>query len=162
MEHAFQVVDSGSTNYFSVSLFISLFINILIFLYLAYRMSFAYIILMDSKNYTQKQSASFYLKESFALTKGLKIFKFILVLIVFTILMFPIDYIGGKIDELHQVFVMVYSLFIFLVLGGVFEMLIVSLYRRVMLDKKEHTTEVSKEEDTQPVTKDEETKKEVL
>lgn len=135
VDNAFKIVDSGSTNYFSVTLFVSLFLNLLVFLYLAYRMSFAYIILMDQKNYPEKYSASFYLKESFAMTKWVKIFKFILLLIIFTLLMFPIDYIGSKVETLHDVFVTLYTIMIFLVLGWVFEMWIVSMYRRVMLDK---------------------------
>ena len=75
---ALSVVESTASNYFSLALGITAFLCFLAFLYLAYRLSFSYMIMMDAKNYPETKGASFYIKESFAVSKGIKIFKFIL------------------------------------------------------------------------------------
>jgi len=116
------------------------------FLYLAYRVSFSYMILMDSKNYPEKKSAMFYVKESFFISKGVKIFKFILFLILFTLIMLPFDYIGNYVETHFASFIFIYGIILFVILGNIFEMYVISIYRRVMLEHQPLKIEELKKE----------------
>jgi len=127
--------ENGSSNMFSILAWIFFFISILVFLYLAYRLTFAYVIMLD-KNYKENQKWIFYIKESFKITSWMKIFKFILVMIIFTILILPFDYIWKSLEELNF-WSFLFWVFVFLVLNWLFEMLVISVYRNIMLDKKE-------------------------
>lgn len=134
-------VQSQSTNYFSLLLGTTAFLCFLAFLYLAYRLSFSYMIMMDAKNYPETKGASFYIKESFALSRGWKVFKFILFLIIFTLIMLPFDYIGNYIENNLASLVFPYSVLLFIALGNVFDMYMISVYRRVMVSPSDHSDE---------------------
>lgn len=119
------------TNMFSITAWIFFFICILVFLYLAYRLTFACIVILD-ENYDETQKWIFYIKESFKITSWIKIFKFLLVILIFSIIMIPFDYIW-KIVEDMSFLNFLYRIFIFLLLWWVFEMLIVSIYKNIMV-----------------------------
>jgi len=55
-------------------------------------------------------------------------------MILFTIFMLPFDYLWDVVGEKHQAIVFIYSLIIFLTIKWLFEMYIVSIYKRVMLN----------------------------
>lgn len=126
------MVRESYTNPFTIIVWVSFFTLLLVFLYLAYRMSFSYVIMLDDKNYTEKQKALFYVKESFKISSGVKIFKFLLMVIIYTIILLPFDYIWGKVEEMELVSFL-YWILIFFVFGWVFEMLVVSIYKNIML-----------------------------
>ncbi|MDD5213880.1 MAG: hypothetical protein PHG82_05630 [Candidatus Gracilibacteria bacterium] len=134
VDSVFNLLNSGETNIFSVLLGSFALICILAFIYLAYRLSFSYIIFLDKDIYSDENKISFYVKESFNITSGLKIFKFLLLIIIFSIFMIPFDYLGSLVENRHQAIVLLYSLILFLTIGGLFEMYIVSIYKRVMLN----------------------------
>ena len=115
-------------------------------------------IMMDAKNYPETKGASFYIKESFAVSKGIKIFKFILFLIIFTLIMLPFDYLGNIVETNFASLVFAYWVIIFIALGNIFDMYIISVYRRVMLnqnwnvdEKIESVEEIKKESDKEIV-----------
>lgn len=126
------MVRESYTNPFTIIVWVSFFTLLLVFLYLAYRMSFSYVIMLDDKNYTEKQKALFYVKESFKISSGVKIFKFLLMVIIYTIILLPFDYIWGKVEEMELISIL-YWILIFFVFGWVFEMLVVSIYKNIML-----------------------------
>ncbi len=113
--------------------------GILAFLYLAYRMNYSYIIMLDEENYPQTQSALSYVKESFKITSGVKIFKFVWVALLFSLcIMLPIDYLAQYLENIDaQVLGFVYGIIIFLCINGLFEMLLVSTYYSIMLPQTE-------------------------
>lgn len=135
-------VQSVASNYFSLLLWVTAFICFLAFLYLAYRLSFSYMIMMDSKNYSEKKWASFYIKESFAVSKWVKIFKFILFLIIFTLIMLPFDYIGNYVENNLASMILPYSVILFIALGNIFDMYIISVYRRIMIGDANHEEKI--------------------
>lgn len=124
-------------NMFSVLTLTSFFINLLVFIYLAYRVTFSYILMLDEKNYPETQKAIFYVKESFKITSWLKIFSFFALIIVFTLVMLPIDYLWKYLENFWSFVTFIYWILIFLAINWLFEMFIVSIYRNIMLDKKE-------------------------
>lgn len=124
-------------NMFSIILWIVFLLCLLVFIYLAYRLSFSYVIFLDKDNYAEENKIYFYVKESFKITSWLKIFKFLLLIILFSIFMMPFDYLWKIVENYHQVIVLIYSFIIFLTISGLFEMYIVSIYKRVMLNLPE-------------------------
>lgn len=111
--------------------------GILVFIWLAYRMNYAYIIMLDEKNYPERKSALSYVKESFAITSGIKVFKFLLIAILFSVVvLIPINYIGSIIEtEAYSFTELIFGIFVFLTVNGLFEMLLVSSYYSIMLGK---------------------------
>lgn len=122
-------------NYFSIILAISFFVLLLIFLYLTYKMTFAYIIMLDEKNYPNKEKWLFYIKESYKITSWIKIFKFLLIIILITIFFYPIGIIWKYIEWFWKLFSFIYWIIIFLFLNWLVEMIFVSMYKNIMLDK---------------------------
>lgn len=100
-------------------------------------MTFSYIILLDEKNYNSSEKALYYVKESFHMTTGLKIFKFLLIMILFSLVMLPVDYLGQSLEGMWGMINFFYGVGVFLLLSWVFEMLLVSSYRHIMFTKKE-------------------------
>lgn len=137
IEQVSEMIKEWYLNMFSVLTLSSFFINLLVFIYLAYRVTFSYILILDEKNYPETQKALYYVKESFKITSWLKIFSFFAVLIAFTLIMLPIDYLWKYLENFWSLVVFIYWILIFLVINWIFEMLIVSVYRNIMLDKKE-------------------------
>ncbi len=127
------------SNPFSITTWVFLLIWVLGFIYLAYRLTFSYIILIDDKNYKEVQKSIFYIKESFRISSWIKIFKFFLFLIIFTIIMLPFDYIWRNLEETWA-YAFLYWIFVFLIINWLFEMLVLSIYKHIMLDKKASKT----------------------
>lgn len=154
VENVFQLLYKWDPNLFSILLLSVAFICSLTFIYLAYRLSFSYIILMDTKNYSEKSGISFYIKESFRITAGLKIFKFLYFMVLFSIAMIPINYLWTFIENRHEAIILLYGFLIFLTIWWLFEMYIVSIYKKVMLsyeklwEKNSIINEKEIEEDT--------------
>lgn len=186
------MVRENYTNPFTIIVWVSFFTLLLVFLYLAYRMSFSYVIMLDDKNYVSDKNNKiiniifyswillnlfaivflafflylsfsmklqeflyiilmllflkiliiyllykmkkylFYIIESFKISSWVKIFKFLLMVIIYTIILLPFDYIWGKVEEMELVSLL-YWILIFFVFGWVFEMLVVSIYKNIML-----------------------------
>lgn len=158
VENVFQLLNTWGPNLFSILLLSVAFICLLTFLYLAYRLSFSYIILIDRKNYSEKLGISFYIKESFRITAGLKIFKFLYFMVLFSIFMIPFDYLGTFIENRHEAIVLAYGFMIFLTIWWLFEMYIVSIYRNVMLSYTkiwEENAAINEKEKEENITKEE-------
>lgn len=103
---------SWELNYFVVMSFWFMVLSTILFLYLSYKIIFSYLILADSKKFDYKRSAFSYIKESFILTKWLKkIFKFILVSLIFIIAILPINYISNILDN-NKMYLLDYSTYI--------------------------------------------------
>lgn len=153
LESSFSLVQAWANNSFSLMLLISFILCFLVFIYWAYRVSFSYMILMDEKKYKIYTDTLFYVKESFAITKGWKILKFIVCIIIFTALMFPFDYIGDFINQRSFFERVWYGIIIFLLLGWLFEMYITSIYRNIMfmwwdnIPNNEVTTSIEEKKD---------------
>lgn len=192
IEKAFYLVNQSEINYFSVILWIWFFINLFLFIYLAYRMSFSYIILMDEKKYFQNYNAFFYIKESFNITKdkifyliisaiilvlfvwifgylgqllfweffykyldfiilplillwllvvnlifNIKLFKFLFYIVLFSIFMLPFNYFVWYFEETSKLYSYLYTILLFFIIWWLFEMIIVSIYKNIMLENKE-------------------------
>lgn len=137
IDKVYALLQDGYLNMFSVLTLTSFFINLLVFIYLAYRSTFASILMLDEKNYPETQKSLYYVKESFKITSWLKIFSFLAVLIAFTLIMLPIDYLWKYLEGSSSLLQFLYWVIIFLLLNWIFEMLIVSVYKNIMLDKKE-------------------------
>jgi len=161
------------------------FICVVWFLYVAYRLSFAYLTFVDTENYFLPKKAKFYIDQSFALTKWKVFFKFLGIFALFSILLAPFNLINIELDEnindmrgylsyqtgqrqieniqdeyfynflkeefsgmsndevfskMQSTYVLqiLYTLFFFLVIGGIFTMVLTSFYRRVL---EIHTSE---------------------
>lgn len=131
------ISESGVQNAFSLSSLSIFFLCLLVFIYLAYRVTFAYIILLDEKHYTASEKALYYVKESFRITAGFKIFTFLLIMILFSLVMLPVDYLGKYLEDMWGMINFFYGIVVFLLLSWVFEMVLVSSYRHIMFTKKE-------------------------
>lgn len=132
-----EMVKAWYLNGFSILSLTSFLICFLALGYMAYRMNFSYIIMLDEKNYPEVQKALYYVKESFKITSWLKFFKFLVILILFTLIIIPIDYIWEYLEESWNLLQFLYWVIVFLLLNWVFEMLVVSVYKNIMLDKKD-------------------------
>lgn len=141
IEEAYVIAtQSESVSALSLAVLSVVIVGFLIFLYLAYRMNYSYIIMLDEKNYPERKSALFYVKESFKITSGVNVFFFFLVALVFSIcIVLPVDYIGKYIEAMEYPLVeALFSLIIFLTMNGLFEMLLVSTYYSIMQKDTTH------------------------
>lgn len=119
---------------FGLILFILFIITIISVLYLSYRVSFSFINIVDANRFPEiQQKTKFYLKDSFKISKWLKIFKFWLVLLILFVLLLPFSYVWDFLITNFYVSI-VYIIFMFVIFKWLFEMIIVSLYKRVMLE----------------------------
>lgn len=137
-------VQSETISSFSLLVLFITIVGILIFLYLAYRMNYAYIIMLDEENYSNEKSALYYVKESFTLTAGVKFFKFLLVAVLFSVcILFPIDYLGQYLEWIDsKIGVFFYTIVVFLTINGLFEMLLVSTYYSIMFGENRGNEEI--------------------
>ncbi len=71
---------------FSFAMVSLIIISVIYFIYIIYKLIFSYVILADNENYLDKLKYTFYIKESFRLTKSIK--NFIIFIILFSILFF--------------------------------------------------------------------------
>ncbi len=83
----------------SVILFIALAICAVWFLYLSYRISFAYLVFVDQVDENEPQKSRSYVQKSLALTSWKVFFKFFSIIIIFTILLAPINLIGANMEN---------------------------------------------------------------
>jgi hypothetical protein len=205
IENVFQAYEQWTVSIFSVIIWIIFLICFLIFIYLAYRVSFAYVILLDKdfkfneeKNkiignkimiwvivinvifillcawasyyflwveafiyitlfiaiiswvgvfllYALRKYLS-YIIESIRMTSWIKFFKFLLVVLLYSIVMSIIEFLGWFLYELWSAWYYLFSLLSFLFTFGLFEMLFVTSYRNIMMNgimfKSEETVEV--------------------
>ncbi|MDD5770076.1 MAG: hypothetical protein PHE25_03845 [Candidatus Gracilibacteria bacterium] len=149
IDNIYILSNAGQGQTFSIVLGIIALICILIFVYLAYRISFTYIILIDGEVNNYEKKALFYIKESFKISNGfIKLLKFIFFLIVFTIIMIPFDYLGDYISQTNSWGIInSYGIVMFLVFSGLFEMYIVSIYKKIMLVNSKSIVDETKEND---------------
>jgi len=85
-------------------------IAIVLFIYISMRIYFSYVIFADDKKYPKNEKAIFYIKESIQLTKGWKkIGKLLSVIMVFSIILFPIYEIIHTHLEIKQGNILNYS-----------------------------------------------------
>lgn len=150
IEMVFKLFDTGNNTLFSIILWIIAFICLFVFMYLAYRLSFSYMILLDKNNYADKKWISFYIKESFHITSWLKIFKFLYLMILFSLCMLPLNYLGESLKNVNMGIIFLYDVVIFLTISWLFEMYMVSIYQRIMLYKKEVWTDIKIQEENIP------------
>jgi len=83
----------------SAWVFIALVICFIWFLYLSYRLSFSYLVFLDRDNTAEKQKPKSYVKKSLSLTSWKVFFKFLPIVIIFTILLAPMNIIGASIEN---------------------------------------------------------------
>lgn len=133
------MVETHSINSTSLFLLWVTIILLVVFFYLMYRMAFSYIILVDEKNYPTKESAWFYVKESFAISWGWKVFPYIGIMILFALTLWLLDmifqwifeYIGSLWWSLFLL-ELLYWVVVFLLFTWLTEMVYVSLYFSIM------------------------------
>lgn len=90
-------------NIFSIVSFILLVITYISVFYLLYRLSFSYLILLDKENYPEEKNAKFYVKESMRITSSpYKVFKILVIVILFTLIMLPFLIIWRTIDDKYN------------------------------------------------------------
>ncbi len=90
-------------NYFTIISFALFVFAAILFICISVRIYFSYIIFADHKNYSNDKKALFYVKESIKLTKGFKkIIKLVPIIIVFSIILFPIFEITSSYFEAKQ------------------------------------------------------------
>lgn len=145
--------ESANINGFILSVSIFGLLCLIWFIYTSFRFGYGYLALVDEKNYPEKQSWIFYLKESFKLTKG-KFWKFFGIILLFSIcIYFPIWIIEGILYEIvkNDILNLIWSVGMFLFFTLSYEMLFVSLYRRLFLENKEEKNTSKEEEKTENI-----------
>jgi len=138
-------------NTFTVLSLILFIITTISFIYLSYKITFSFINIVDSKRFPKiEKNTRVYIKDSFKISWGIKILKFILMLLILWLILLPFNYLRDVIIVNIYTYIW-YTLFMFLAFTWLFEMLVVSLYKRVMLwdweKVEENKKEVNKETD---------------
>lgn len=147
VDQIYSMLYGGGINMFSILSLWTFLMLFLVFIYLAYRMNYSYIIMVDEDRYKDSQKAIFYVKESFRITTWVKVFKFLLVVILFSIVLLPFDIIGEYLSDIESNWAFIYYIFTFLCITGLFEMFLVSTYKHIMLPKINQGTVVVDEEE---------------
>lgn len=134
-------------NYFSVLSMIFFLITILIFVYICYRVTFSYIILIDKNNY-DKISPLNALKESLKITKWLVVFKFMVIFIVFSVLMTIVSLFWEYfITNAQWYYKSIYTIIVFLIFNWTTEFLIFSIYKNICRKNILINTKIDKNEE---------------
>lgn len=134
VEKVFSTYQNEMFSYFSLSLWITFLILFLVFIYLAFRVSFAVILFLDKNKNPEEKSWLFYVKDSFNISSWLKIFKFLWVLIIYTIILMPFNFLFSFLWD-YENWIIDFWVFLvnFLVFSWLFEMLLLSIYKNVMI-----------------------------
>ncbi len=114
---------------------ISFLLALIAFIYISFRFGYWYLPLVDTKNYPELQSGWFYIKESCKLTSG-KFWRFVWITIVFFIvIMIPYSIIDGIIVWYinQDIVTFIWTILSFFIIGSAYEMIFVSLYKRLLL-----------------------------
>lgn len=95
IQDSFQIINNWILNWLSISLLFLTIISLIWFIYFSYKTAFTYVILVDKYNKTNKlKKALYYIKKSFNFTHWFKKFiKFLVVLFIMLIFVFPIYYV---------------------------------------------------------------------
>lgn len=140
---------SGWINSFTVLTLILFITTVLSFLYLSYKITFSFVNIVDKDRFPEiKKNTRAYIKDSFAISKWLKIFKFIWLLLILWIVMLPFSYIWDY--YINNIYTYIaYTVFMFVVFSWLIEMIIASTYKRILIwdiSKIENKEDVNKVE----------------
>lgn len=116
-------------------MWLNLFINILLFIYFAFRISFSQVLIIDEKFSNLWNNALSYIKESFKITKWIKILKFLVIFFLFIIITMPFDLLSYYLSDKWKIIKTIISIFTFILIWWLKEMVIVSIYKRIMLNE---------------------------
>lgn len=120
-------------------------ISLVVFFYLTLRFGYGYLVLCDQKNYPEKKSWLFYVKESNKLTQW-NMFQIVWITLLFAVCLYlPIEifsYISSEVLK-NDVITLIWGIVSFLLFSLTYEMLFVSMYRRILL--KKHQKEISEQ-----------------
>ena len=95
-----ELVSAWFYNYFTILSFTFLIICSLLLAYTYYRIVFSYLIMLEDNHHNKSKSTLSYIKESINKTKSVKKFlKFSIIIVIFVVLTFPINYIGKVLDN---------------------------------------------------------------
>jgi len=132
LEQLNQLVASWSNNYFSIISFILLIACSLSLVYLVFRIIFSYFVL--SIDFDPKRSVFSYIKEWFKKSKWFIVFvKMLSLAALFTVFILPFKYLWFIISlnwTVVNLFTIIFSIFAFIVLYGLFIMVLTSFYKR--------------------------------
>ena len=110
--NALEVVKTGLFNYFSLLSLLFWIVSVLWFAYLYYKIVFSFLLFSDDSIYKKELNVSFYIKESFKRTKWtLKFLKFSVLIVLFILLISPINYIWKVLDN-NSKYLSDYSLYL--------------------------------------------------
>ncbi len=126
------IVTWNASILFSVLTIILWVILILLFVYLAYRVSFSYFIMLEKE--FENKSALFFIKKSFEITKWLVFFKFLIFLLIYIVFVLFLDTIDKIVYEFWY-FYFIYVVFSFVCLFWLWEMYFTSIYKNMFYDK---------------------------
>lgn len=133
LDEVYLAQSSDWVNMFSVIVWIIFLVCLLAFVYISYRITFAYLIYLDERNSEEVDKKSlYYIKKSFEITWWLKIFKFLLFMVIFTIILLPVQYLTNYLEDVWWITYFLYSVITFLTISWLFEMFFLSVYRNLM------------------------------
>ena len=96
-DNVIALLHSSESLKFSIPLFIIFTICIIFFIYIAYRIAFSYIILLDKGN---DKSALYYVKKSIKKTKWFKsVFRFLVLSIILSLFILPFDIFSSVVEN---------------------------------------------------------------
>ena len=140
--------ESANINGFLISVGILFFLSLIVFIYMSFRFGYWYLAIVDEKKYPEKKSWFFYIQESLRLTKW-NFWRFVGIILVFSLCIYlPIWIIETILDEVikNDILNFIWWIVTFLFITLTYEMLFVSIYRRVFLKNKvEENTEKNEE-----------------
>lgn len=135
IESIYTMTLSNNINIFSILSLSTFLILLFVFIYLSYKVSFSYIIMLDEDNLGERKKALYYVKKSFKITNWfIKFIKFLLLIIIFTIFISIIDIVWKEISNYWDIVKILYTVFIFLCINWLFEMLLVWAYYNIMIE----------------------------
>ncbi len=135
IDEIYKTMLGSQINIFSMISLITFLILTLVFVYLSYRLSYTYILMLDgNKDELKDKSWLYFVKKSFEITSWIKkLFKFLVLLILFSIFMYIISFIWEQIEDMWNLVKAIYTIIIFLFINWLFEMLIVTTYYEIMI-----------------------------
>ena len=137
IDEIYKTMLGSQINIFSMVSLITFLILTLVFVYLSYRLSYTYILMLDeNKDELKDKSWLYFVKKSFQITSWIKkLFKFLVLLILFSIFMYIISFIWEKLEGFGNIAKTIYTIIIFLFINWLFEMLVVTTYYEIMIKK---------------------------
>lgn len=135
VDEIYKTMLQSQINTFSTVSLVTFLILVLVFVYLSYRLSYSYILILDeNKDELKDKTWLYFVKKSFEITSWIKkLFKFLVLLILFSIFMYIISFIWEKLEDFWNLAKIIYTIVVFLFINWLFEMLIVTTYYEIMI-----------------------------